>query len=271
MYNNRGSVNRIYPNFKPWAEFLFQLTISLKSKNAFVKCLMNGELSSGRKAPACGSHFASRFIGHQTEISYLLFMSYDVETEVFFMNTTKSKNTGLGSIRLFGNVRVMIISGLFIAMSIILGKFAHIAIGDSIRISFENLPVIMAGIFFGPFVGGAVGIGADLIGCILKGYAINPIITVGCASIGIISGFMAVLTAKLPLMFKVPVSVLTAHIIGSMIIKSIGLYIYYHTPHEVLMMRIPLYLATTALESLIIYLLLKNKSFSKQLNKITGK
>ncbi|MDE6785364.1 MAG: folate family ECF transporter S component [Ruminococcus sp.] len=187
------------------------------------------------------------------------------------MNTTKSKNTGFGSIRLFGNVRVMIISGLFIALSIILGKFAHIAIGDSIRISFENLPIIMAGIFFGPFVGGAVGIGADLIGCLLKGYAINPIITLGGASIGLISGFISVIAAKLPLMFRVPISVLAAHIIGSMLIKSIGLYIYYHTPREVLMLRIPLYLATAALESLIIYLLLKNKAFSNQLNKITGK
>lgn len=187
------------------------------------------------------------------------------------MNTANSKNTGFGNIRLFGNVRVMIISGLLVAMSIVLGKFAHIAIGDSIRISFENLPVIMAGVFFGPFVGGAVGIGADLIGCLLKGYAINPIITLGAASIGMLSGFTAYLSAKFPLALRVPLSVLTAHIIGSMLIKSIGLYIYYHTAMEVLMMRIPLYLATAALESLIIYLLLKNKAFSQQLNRITGK
>ncbi len=57
-----------------------------------------------------------------------------------------------------------------------------------IRISFENLTILMAGIMFGPLVGMTVGICADVIGCIIVGYAINPLVTLGAASIGLISG-----------------------------------------------------------------------------------
>lgn len=185
------------------------------------------------------------------------------------MYTSRPNNNTAGNLRLFGNVRVMIISGLFVALSIILGKFMQIPIGDSIRISFENLPLMMAGIFFGPFVGGAVGIGADLIGCLLKGYAINPFITLGAAGIGFLSGlFYMLISKKISSRINIFLSILPAHIIGSMIIKSIGLYIYYHTPLEVLAWRIPTYIAITVLETVIISLLLKNRAFSNQLDKV---
>lgn len=185
------------------------------------------------------------------------------------MYTSKSNNNVNGNIRLFGNVRVMIISGLFVALSIVLGKFLQIPIGDSIRISFENLPLMMAGIFFGPFVGGAVGIGADLIGCLLKGYAINPIITLGAFSIGFLSGlFYMLISKKIRSNANIFLSIFPAHIIGSMIIKSIGLYAYYHTPIEVLLWRVPTYIAIAVLETVIITLLLKNKAFSNQLDKV---
>ena len=80
------------------------------------------------------------------------------------MTVNEQKKTMAGSLKLFGSIRVMVAAALFIAMSIILGKFLAINVGGSIRISLENLPVLMAGIFFGPFVGAAVGIGADVIG-----------------------------------------------------------------------------------------------------------
>ncbi len=123
----------------------------------------------------------------------------------------------------------------------------------------------MAGIFFGPFVGGAVGLGADIIGSILKGYDINPIISLGAASIGIFSGLSSMLIsrtrAKSTSLVNILVSVFSAHIIGSMIIKSIGMIVYFHTPIEVIALRIPLYIGIGLLEFFVIFLLLKNKAF----------
>lgn len=187
------------------------------------------------------------------------------------MITSKSTNTASDNIKLFGNLRVLVISGLFIAMSIVLGKFLQIPIGDSIRISFENLPILMAGIFFGPYVGAAVAVGADLIGCLLKGYAINPIITLGAASIGFTAGIVSMILQKKNITVIAAFSIAAAHIIGSVIIKSIGLYVYFHTPIEVLAMRIPTYIGTGLAEFIIITLLMKNKGFMSLLRKIVEK
>ncbi len=187
------------------------------------------------------------------------------------MYTTKQQNTLSGNIKLFGNTRVMIISALFVALSIVLGKFLAFNIGDSIRISLENLPILMAGIFFGPFVGGAVAIVADIVGCILKGYALNPVITLGAASIGILSGVISMYLRNKNITLNTAVSIAVSHIIGSLIIKSIGQRIYFHTPYEVLAWRIPTYIAIGLIEFVIITLLLNNKAFTTQLNKICSK
>ncbi|MCM1528631.1 MAG: folate family ECF transporter S component [Alistipes sp.] len=184
------------------------------------------------------------------------------------MTTSTAKNKLTGSIRLFGNLRVMIVSGLFIALSIVLGKYMQIPIGDNIRISLENTPVIMSGIFFGPFVGGAVGAAADLIGCLLKGYAINPFITLGAFTIGFSSGLLAALLKKAPDIVSVIASVYSSHILGSMIIKSIGLRLYYGTPFKILAWRIPTYIAIGVIEVTAIYMLISNKAFAAQLDKL---
>lgn len=181
-------------------------------------------------------------------------------------NSTAVRNTAI-----FGS-RMVVMSGLLIAMSIVLGKFLAFNIGTSIRISFENLPILMAGIFFGATVGGIVGLGADLIGCIMAGYAINPVITLGAFLIGFLSGFVSHHILKKNHSFPAMVcAILSAHVIGSMLIKSIGMYIYYHTAIEVLAMRIPIYIVTGICETYIIYLLLQNKAFSAQVEKMCRK
>ncbi|MBO5162824.1 MAG: folate family ECF transporter S component [Ruminococcus sp.] len=185
------------------------------------------------------------------------------------MITNNSNNTAAANLRLFGNVRVMIISGLLVALSIVFGKFLAFNITDAIRISFENLPVIMAGIFFGPFVGGAVGLGADIIGSILKGYSINPVIALGAMSIGIISGLVSMKLFKKNQTLNIAFSVGLAHLIGSLLIKSAGLhFLPPNMPFSLLVYRIPTYIGIGLMEFMIISLLLKNRAFTSQLEKI---
>ena len=196
------------------------------------------------------------------------------EKEVIFMITNNRGTAVKSDIRLFGSTKVLIIAGLLTAMSMVLGKLGSINIGNSIRIGFGGLPIQMAGIFFGPVIGGAVGLVADVVGCIMKGYAINPIITIGSTCIGLFSGLVyhfALRGVKNALLPKVAASTVTAHAIGSMIITSIGLYVYYHTPFETLLLRVPIYLITAAIETAVIYLMLKNKAFTAELNKVRRK
>ena len=58
----------------------------------------------------------------------------------------------------FKNIRVMICAAIFVGMSILLGKYLPIFNIDILRFSFENLPIILSGILFGPAVGAVVGI-----------------------------------------------------------------------------------------------------------------
>lgn len=135
-------------------------------------------------------------------------------------------------------------------LSIVLGKILSLTIGP-IRISLENLPVVFAGIIMGPLCGMVVGLVADVLGSLLVGYAINPIITLGAASIGLTAGIVYRLRL-LPERYNLLVSVFTAHLIGSIIIKTAGLVFLYGHPWAILAYRIPLYLAIAATESCLI-------------------
>lgn len=182
-------------------------------------------------------------------------------------SSRKSFIGSFGGMHLLGNTKVLMISALFIAMSMVLGKVLSFTMGP-FRISFENLTILMSGILFGPIIGLLIGAVSDIIGCIIVGYTINPIITAGAASIGFIAGLASFYFSKGNLKTNLLVSVGLAHIIGSMIIKSIGMMVYFSFPIGAVLLRIPLYVIIGGVEFYIIYLLLSNKSFRKQLDKV---
>lgn len=157
------------------------------------------------------------------------------------------------------HLRVLLLMSFFVALSIVFGKFLAFNLGDMLRISFENLPILLAGAFLGPLYGAAVGVVADLLGCILVGYAINPIITVGAAAIGIISGVIAYLTRRLPLSLRVLLTVFIAHLCGSVLIKTAGLAAFYGTSYPVLLLwRALNYLLVGTAEGVLLYVLTKS-------------
>ena len=80
------------------------------------------------------------------------------------------------------STRTLTVLALLIAMSIVFSWVLSISTGF-VRFNLGSLPVLLAGIVFGPGAGFAVGALADMIGGILAGYAINPLITLGAASI----------------------------------------------------------------------------------------
>jgi len=160
------------------------------------------------------------------------------------------------------DTRTMIICALLAALSIVLGKLLAINITQNFRLSFENLPILMAGMIFGPVTGAVVGAVADLIGCLIAGYAVNPLITLG----GVLIGFLGGLLHRCGVggqKCSTFLAVFTAHIVGSMIVKSLGLHFWYGTPFSVLWLRIPLYLIIAALESLILCFLQQNPTICR--------
>ena len=166
-----------------------------------------------------------------------------------------------GRVALFGTMRVMAMAAILAAMSIVCGKYLAFGVGQVLRFSFENLPVLVAGMLFGPLVGAAVGVCADLIGCILVGYTINPILTVGAAVIGFLGGGLYRITDKLPEPIRVLLAVGIAHTVGSVIIKTLGLAVFYDMPVGILMLwRLLNYVIVGGVEYVLIYFIIRNKA-----------
>ena len=169
----------------------------------------------------------------------------------------------------FKNIRVMICAAIFVGMSILLGKYLPIFNIDILRFSFENLPIILSGILFGPAVGAVVGVVADLVGCVLVGYAINPLVTCGSLMIGLSSGFISYFAVRRFSLWKIVSSVFIAHLLGSVLIKSIGLMAYYAHPLWLLMIiRSANYVLVGSVESMLIFFILRNRAVQAQFNKM---
>lgn len=96
---------------------------------------------------------------------------------------------------MFKDTRKMVFLALLISLSVLLSRFFsfRIPLGgvDAIRIGFGGLPMIFAGIYFGPLAGGVVGALADVIGYTLSPMgAYLPHFTLSAFLTGFIPGFI---------------------------------------------------------------------------------
>lgn len=76
--------------------------------------------------------------------------------------------------------------GALTAVNLILTRFLAINIGGFGRIQLGAIARIMAGLWFGPLAGGLCGLTSDLLGCLIQGYAVNPLITLAAILWGVI-------------------------------------------------------------------------------------
>jgi ECF transporter S component (folate family) len=130
----------------------------------------------------------------------------------------------------------------------------------TIRVTFDNFPLMLVGILLGPVWGAVVGVASDLVSCLMSGYAINPIITLGAASVGLVSGVLSRYIIKGRNFASVLILSLASHAVGSVVIKSIGLWTIYRYPfYAVIGPRIPLYIVIAVVEAYFMYAVLKNK------------
>ena len=170
-----------------------------------------------------------------------------------------------------GNLKVLITATFFASVSIVCGKFLAFNVGDILRFSFENLPIILSGIAFGPLVGAFTGLIADVVGCLLRGYALNPILTLAAIFIGFAAGLIFNTTKRWNVYLRLLLIVFLCHAIGSVLIKSYGLSLWYSLPFGVTVIERSInYLIVAAAEFIFLILLIKNKSFYGQILRMTG-
>ena len=167
-------------------------------------------------------------------------------------------------------IKRICLGGILAALSIVFGKLLAFNIGELFRISLENLPIILGGIFLGPIFGAVVGMVADLVGCLIVGYTINPFITLGAMAVGLVSG-LVVKALSIEKKSSAFVAVLLAHLIGSVLIKSAGLSWFYGTDYLTLLgYRCINYALIVVIEYTIIYILTKNKGVLTMLKRLGG-
>ncbi len=183
------------------------------------------------------------------------------------------KNDGLKSeIMLFSNLKVLVMSAFFVALSIVCGKLLAFNLGAVLRFSLENLPILLSSVAFGPLVGAMTAVVADLVGCLLVGYEINPLVTLGALCIGALGGAVYKLFHKVRLLPRLALTVFASHSIGSVLIKTVGLSAFYSIPLEALILwRLLNYFIIGVLELLILYYLMKSKAINEQIERIKHK
>ncbi|MDD5017559.1 MAG: folate family ECF transporter S component [Eubacteriales bacterium] len=157
-------------------------------------------------------------------------------------------------------VKKLVLMGILTAISIVLARMLSIYLTESIRISFGNLPIMLAGIWLGPLMGGLVGGAADVLGATLfSGVGFNPLITIGPILIGIIAGVISkVLALNKCKLWKVVLLVLTIDTIVPLFFTTFALSTIYGTMYlPLLVSRAPIVALSAAVEMALIYPLYK--------------
>lgn len=168
------------------------------------------------------------------------------------------------------SIHVLTLAAMLTAMSVVIGIFCKTFLnfsGGLVRITFENLPIILSGILFGPVIGAVVGVATDLISYLLSPqiYPPNLIVTLGAAVIGLLSGLVSKVFIRKRGYLQISVATVSAHIVGSMIIKTIGLFQFFQWA---VLWRIPLYIVIASAELMVLCLLYKNATFRKLIEHI---
>ncbi len=160
------------------------------------------------------------------------------------------------------SIRKLVLSALLTALCVVIGWVckAYFTFG-AIRITFENLPILLAGFLLGPVYGAAAGAAADIVSALLTGFSINPVITLGAASIGAVAGVLSKYLIKKNGFLQILIISLSSHALGSMIIKSLGLWMYDYA-WQLLLLRVPLYIVIGTAEAYIIYIMLNNSQLA---------
>lgn len=151
--------------------------------------------------------------------------------------------------------------GLLTAVSIVLtrvfGLIVPIAGAGSLRLSFGEVPIMLAGILFGPAAGGLTGLAADLIGYLINshGGAFFPGFTLSAVLTGIIPGLLLYRSREKLTILQVGVVVLGTDLITGVFLNTLWLTILYGQGFFVILpMRLLARLVTLPIYTIALFL-----------------
>lgn len=111
---------------------------------------------------------------------------------------------------------------LLVAMQVILARFVAISISETTRISFEAIPIFLAGMLFGPVAGVLVGFISDFIGAIMS-YGFNPVFCIPPILYGLCGGLFRPMIRRSGSILQIALAFLPAVVLGSILYQSCAL------------------------------------------------
>lgn len=166
-------------------------------------------------------------------------------------------------------VRRITVCAMLCALSVILARLIIPMPNDFTRFSVEAVPVLIAGMFFGPLAGAMVGFSADLIGCLLfSAFGYNPIFCLPPILYGLAGGFFGPWLKSKASFWRVLIAFAVPVVLGSVLWQSLPLA-YMYGKGDTLWASYLLFLSTRSvqfaitlvLDVVIVFLLQKSGAF----------
>ena len=145
------------------------------------------------------------------------------------MKETNFKKSTVTAKKIF-SVKRLTVMAMLSALIVIVARFCAIPINEGLRLGFDSIPVLLAGIWLGPIPAAIVGGLADVVGTLINSYGgpYFPPMTVTPMLVGIVAGVMAKCVFKGELNFwKLAVTVIVSDVIGNIFYGSLALSWYY--------------------------------------------
>ena len=125
------------------------------------------------------------------------------------------------------STRMLVTLALLAAIEVVLARFIVPMPSATMRFSIEAVPIVIAGLLFGPVPGALVGLVGDVVGCLFSGYGFNPVFSVPPVLIGVCAGLMRFLLYEKVSYLRILISFLPAVVLGSVFWQSYWLSFFY--------------------------------------------
>ena len=165
-----------------------------------------------------------------------------------------------------GGVKTLVVLAFLTALSVVLSRLLSVNT-HNVRVGLGNVPILLAGLLYGPFAGALVGFGADLTGALLlSSFGYMPLMGISPLLLGAIPGLLKpVLLRKSVSPIRLGAVIVTAQLITSIGWTSYCIFLLYGTPlRELLMIRVPLYALMMVMETAVIWMMVRSGIFRNQ-------
>ena len=166
--------------------------------------------------------------------------------------------------------RNLAVCAMLAALSVIFARLIIPMPNAFTRFSIEAIPIVIAGLLFGPVAGGCVGFVADLVGCLFSGFGYNPLFCVPPILYGVLPGLLRFLVAKKADLPRIGLLYLPPVVIGSILYQSVTLAWVYNSKGSFsasltyfLTTRSIQFVVTIIIDAVLTWLLFRTKLFER--------